>query len=284
MAAFIKAANAKIRSNPVTDYICSTRMYFAVLLCFLVPKFMTPSARRTALVRNVRTTNTMLYHVRPHCNDDDTCKRTIRKMSHLGPGSSDAGEACLYLSVLHTYGARVANAAVAVPAAHSWAGPGTSMERATMDAIVEEPTIGRADGVMCLVLVLCLRWILTNTLFSHPDFWGPVSNFGIPIAAVMDTQKSPDLISGKMTFALVIYSATFMRYALAVTPKNYLLFLCHFINEGSQLTQGYRYMNYNHWGGKDAASSATSSVKGALEAAKTQAKAAEAKVEAAVKK
>lgn len=26
-----------------------------------------------------------------------------------------------------------------------------------------------------------------------PDFWGPVSNFGIPIAAVMDTQKSPEL-------------------------------------------------------------------------------------------
>lgn len=25
------------------------------------------------------------------------------------------------------------------------------------------------------------------------DFWGPVSNFGIPLAAVMDTQKSPDL-------------------------------------------------------------------------------------------
>lgn len=25
------------------------------------------------------------------------------------------------------------------------------------------------------------------------DFWGPVSNFGIPVAAVMDTQKSPDL-------------------------------------------------------------------------------------------
>lgn len=25
------------------------------------------------------------------------------------------------------------------------------------------------------------------------DFWGPVSNFGIPLAAVMDTQKSPEL-------------------------------------------------------------------------------------------
>lgn len=54
-----------------------------------------------------------------------------------------------------------------------------------------------------------------------------------------------------MTGALVIYSATFMRYALAVQPKNYLLFACHFINEGSQLTQGYRYLNYHKWGGKE---------------------------------
>lgn len=27
----------------------------------------------------------------------------------------------------------------------------------------------------------------------HTDFWGPVSNFGIPIAAVMDTQKDPEM-------------------------------------------------------------------------------------------
>jgi mitochondrial pyruvate carrier 1 len=54
-----------------------------------------------------------------------------------------------------------------------------------------------------------------------------------------------------MTGALCIYSATFMRYSLAVQPKNYLLFLCHFINEGSQLTQGYRYLQYTHWGGKE---------------------------------
>ena len=47
-----------------------------------------------------------------------------------------------------------------------------------------------------------------------------------------------------MTGALVIYSATFMRYSLAVQPKNYLLFACHFINEGAQLTQGYRYLQY----------------------------------------
>ncbi|KAL6236061.1 hypothetical protein BDW75DRAFT_207624 [Aspergillus navahoensis] len=75
-------------------------------------------------------------------------------------------------------------------------------------------------------------------------FWGPVSNFGIPVAAVMDTQKDPEIISGQMTGALVIYSATFMRYALAVSPKNYLLFACHAINFSAQCTQGYRYLNY----------------------------------------
>lgn len=53
-----------------------------------------------------------------------------------------------------------------------------------------------------------------------------------------------DSISGKMTAALTLYSATFMRYALAVTPKNYLLFGCHVVNVSAQLTQGYRYLNY----------------------------------------
>jgi len=54
-----------------------------------------------------------------------------------------------------------------------------------------------------------------------------------------------------MTGALTIYSATFMRYALAVQPKNYLLFACHFVNEGAQITQGYRWMQYNKWGGRE---------------------------------
>lgn len=47
-----------------------------------------------------------------------------------------------------------------------------------------------------------------------------------------------------MTVALTCYSAVFMRYALAVTPKNYLLFACHIINFSAQATQGYRYINY----------------------------------------
>lgn len=39
MAALVKALNAKIRSNPVSDYLCSTREFiaFALPLCFSVP-------------------------------------------------------------------------------------------------------------------------------------------------------------------------------------------------------------------------------------------------------
>jgi len=131
------------------------------------------------------------------------------------------------------------------------------------------------------------------------DFWGPVSNFGIPVAAVMDTQKSPDLyvfpsplpanhpltlclfhrISGPMTFALCVYSATFMRYALAVTPVNYLLFGCHVVNEGAQLTQGYRYLQWTQWGGKEKAALAA-----AAEAGKEKVEEVKAKVEEVVKK
>ena len=56
--------------------------------------------------------------------------------------------------------------------------------------------------------------------------------------------KDPEVISGKMTAALVVYSAVFMRYSVAVSPKNYLLFGCHFVNECAQLAQGYRYLQY----------------------------------------
>ncbi|KAF1360286.1 UPF0041-domain-containing protein [Lizonia empirigonia] len=83
-------------------------------------------------------------------------------------------------------------------------------------------------------------------------FWGPVSNFGIPIAAIADMSKDPEIISGRMTGALTVYSGTFMRYAFAVSPANYLLFGCHAINFTSQLVQGYRYVNYFHFGGREA--------------------------------
>ncbi|KAH3683358.1 hypothetical protein WICPIJ_005681 [Wickerhamomyces pijperi] len=83
-------------------------------------------------------------------------------------------------------------------------------------------------------------------------FWGPVSNFGIPIAAIADLKKDPELISGPMTLALTLYSFVFMRYALAVTPKNYLLFGCHVVNSSAQLGQGYRWLMHHYYGGSSA--------------------------------
>ncbi|KAG5362562.1 putative mitochondrial pyruvate carrier 1 [Yarrowia sp. C11] len=101
----------------------------------------------------------------------------------------------------------------------------------------------------------------TNYIFSKDfvkyicstHFWGPVSNFGIPVAAVMDLKKDPTKISGPMTGSLIVYSLVFMKYATAVTPWNPLLFGCHFVNECAQLGQGARYANYWWFGGREKA-------------------------------
>ena len=42
-----------------------------------------------------------------------------------------------------------------------------------------------------------------------------------------------------------------MRYALAVTPKNWLLFGCHIVNFSAQSTQGYRFVNHWYMGGRE---------------------------------
>lgn len=93
-----------------------------------------------------------------------------------------------------------------------------------------------------------LKYVFTT------HFWGPVSNFGIPIAAILDLKNKPEeTISGPMTAALVVYSAVFMRYSLAVTPQNYLLFGCHVVNEIAQLGQGARFIHYNYLSSRPAA-------------------------------
>lgn len=35
--------------------------------------------------------------------------------------------------------------------------------------------------------------------FTSTHFWGPVANWGIPIAALADIKKDPKIISGRMT-------------------------------------------------------------------------------------
>jgi hypothetical protein len=60
-------------------------------------------------------------------------------------------------------------------------------------------------------------------------------------------------ISGRMTAALCGYSAVFMRYSMAVSPRNYLLFGCHLVNFSAQSTQAYRFVNWWYMGGRDQA-------------------------------
>eukprot|EP00158_Paraphelidium_tribonemae_P000901 Partr_v1_DN23643_c0_g1_i2_m18845 putative Brain protein 44-like len=79
-------------------------------------------------------------------------------------------------------------------------------------------------------------------------FWGPVANWGLPLAAYADLQKSPEYISGNMTVALSVYSLLFMRFAWVVQPRNLLLLSCHATNEAMQLTQLARYIQYNYYG------------------------------------
>lgn len=71
---------------------------------------------------------------------------------------------------------------------------------------------------------------------------GEHQKVGLDSEADQDPNNS---ISGPMTAALIGYSSTFMRYAMAVQPRNYLLFGCHLVNFGAQTTQGYRYVQ--HW-------------------------------------
>ena len=111
-----------------------------------------------------------------------------------------------------------------------------------------------------------------------------VANWGLPLAAIADLKKDEEVISGTMTSALAAYSYVLPRltvliwlttkqhglYALwyvnfllcidtstyyfsawKVEPRNYLLFACHVTNTTAQLTQGYRFVNYWHFGGKE---------------------------------
>ena len=66
-------------------------------------------------------------------------------------------------------------------------------------------------------------------------FWGPVANWGLVLAAMLDSNKPVETISKRMTLTLFCYSAMFMRFAWMVNPRNMLLFACHFSNCSMQL-------------------------------------------------
>ncbi|KAE8820549.1 mitochondrial pyruvate carrier 1-like [Hordeum vulgare] len=72
-------------------------------------------------------------------------------------------------------------------------------------------------------------------------FWGPVSNWGFILAGMADMNKPPELISGRMTAVMCVYSGLFMRFAWVVRPRNYFLMATHASNESVQLYQLSRY-------------------------------------------
>ncbi|KAB0405988.1 hypothetical protein E2I00_014598 [Balaenoptera physalus] len=94
---------------------------------------------------------------------------------------------------------------------------------------------------------------------TSTHFWGPVANWGLPLAAFKDMRAPPDIISGRMTTALIFYSMVFRRFAYLVQPRNLLLMACHGTNVVAQSMQGGRYLIY-HYGGATAATAAAASV------------------------
>eukprot|EP00389_Voromonas_pontica_P016346 GDKH01025546.1.p2 GENE.GDKH01025546.1~~GDKH01025546.1.p2 ORF type:complete len:120 (-),score=12.08 GDKH01025546.1:101-460(-) len=92
-----------------------------------------------------------------------------------------------------------------------------------------------------------VQYFKTYGMTTH--FWGPVANWGFVVAGLADMQKSPEIISTRMTSVLAIYSCFFMRFAWMVTPRNYLLFACHFCNTSVQLTNIFRRKQWERAGG-----------------------------------
>ncbi|KAH7857153.1 hypothetical protein Vadar_009653 [Vaccinium darrowii] len=81
-------------------------------------------------------------------------------------------------------------------------------------------------------------------------FWGPIANWGVVIAGLMDMKKPHDMISGNMTGVMCIYSVLFMRFAWMVQPRNYLLLSCDASNEAVQLIQLSRWAKGNGYLGQ----------------------------------
>ncbi|KAG8798390.1 hypothetical protein FRC16_007325 [Serendipita sp. 398] len=88
--------------------------------------------------------------------------------------------------------------------------------------------------------------------FFSTHFWGPVANWGLPIAALSDlVNKDEEFISGTMTTTLAAYSMVFMRFAWRVQPRNYLLFACHATNTTAQILNDVRFVRYWYMGGRE---------------------------------
>ncbi|VDK65274.1 unnamed protein product [Anisakis simplex] len=47
--------------------------------------------------------------------------------------------------------------------------------------------------------------------FMSTHFWGPVANWGLPLAAIADLKKDPDMISGSCWLKAILCFVVFWR-------------------------------------------------------------------------
>jgi hypothetical protein len=88
------------------------------------------------------------------------------------------------------------------------------------------------------------QWINASNGPKTTHFWGPVANWGLVLAGLLDMKKPAEAISLNMTGVLCAYSLLFMRFAWMVKPRNYILLSCHVCNETVQGYQLTRALNY----------------------------------------
>lgn len=73
---------------------------------------------------------------------------------------------------------------------------------------------------------------------------GAAANWLIPIAGITNFPTRPLRdIDPVMTSVLCVYSSLFMRWALAIAPANYPLFLCHATNSAVQAATLCKWIN-----------------------------------------
>lgn len=108
------------------------------------------------------------------------------------------------------------------------------------------PQIFPQRPTMSSSFVTWLRSPAAREYFFSTHFWGPVANWGLPLAAIADLKKDETMISWSMTPTLFMYSCVFMRFALRVQPRNMLLFACHLTNATAQGVQVLRLLRYQY--------------------------------------
>ena len=112
-----------------------------------------------------------------------------------------------------------------------------------------------------------MAWVNSPAGPRTTHFWGPVANWGLVLAGIMDLKKPAEAISVNMTGVLCGYSLLFMRFAWMVTPRNYLLLSCHICNEAVQGYQLQRALKHQ-WGWDSEAPAAAATAPPAAEAKK----------------